>query len=116
MTTRACVEGMKARFFCANCSTEVGPRTKRCPSCGKFFSAVTCPSCGYEGGAENFLKGCPVCGYLVSEEKKGMVVEGDAVKAREESAHFSPVFYRIVAALLVAALAALIVVLFVLNK
>jgi hypothetical protein len=45
-----------------------------------------------------------------------MVMKGDAVKARGESAHFSPAFYRIVAALLVAALAALLVVLFVLNK
>jgi len=107
---------MKARFFCANCSAEVGPRTKRCPSCGKFFSAVTCPSCGYEAEVESFLKGCPVCGYLVPEEKKGLVVKGDAVAARGGSSHFSPAFYRIVAALLVAALAALIVVLLILNK
>jgi hypothetical protein len=56
--------GMKARFFCESCGAEVRHSERVCPSCGKTFTAVRCPRCGYEGGAKQFARGCPGCGYL----------------------------------------------------
>ena len=55
---------MKARFFCESCGTEVAHSAKTCPSCGKTFTAIRCPRCGFEGGARQFASGCPACGYL----------------------------------------------------
>jgi ssDNA-binding Zn-finger/Zn-ribbon topoisomerase 1 len=110
---------MRARFYCAHCSAEVNPKAERCPSCGKFFSAVTCPSCGFEGDVDTFLKGCPVCGYLVQTEKKRKpaAVEGPVVReSAEERGHFSRAFYRIVLTILAAALVVLVVLLLFLNK
>ena len=37
----------KAKFFCENCGSEVPENAKFCKNCGKFFSAVRCPKCGY---------------------------------------------------------------------
>lgn len=34
-----------------------------CPGCGRFFSAVKCPRCGFSAPASSFKAGCPVCGY-----------------------------------------------------
>ncbi|MDR1100091.1 MAG: hypothetical protein LBL28_06375 [Treponema sp.] len=51
------------RFFCENCGAEVDRNTKNCPSCGRFFSSVRCPSCGFTGAEGLFSGGCPVCGY-----------------------------------------------------
>jgi predicted RNA-binding Zn-ribbon protein involved in translation (DUF1610 family) len=56
--------GMKARFFCESCGTEVAHSAKSCPACGKTFTAIRCPRCGFEGGARQFARGCPACGYL----------------------------------------------------
>lgn len=55
---------MKARFFCESCGAEVSHSEKVCPSCGKTFTAIKCPQCGFEGGARQFARGCPQCGYL----------------------------------------------------
>lgn len=55
---------MKARFFCESCGAEVRHNERTCPSCGKTFTAVKCPRCGFEGGAKQFGRGCPRCGYL----------------------------------------------------
>jgi hypothetical protein len=55
---------MKARFFCESCGAEVSHSQKVCPSCGRTFTAVKCPRCGFEGGAKQFARGCPQCGYL----------------------------------------------------
>lgn len=51
------------RFFCDNCGVEVKRNTKACPQCGRFFASVRCPSCGFSGDDDTFLKGCPSCGY-----------------------------------------------------
>ncbi|MDR1625765.1 MAG: zinc ribbon domain-containing protein [Spirochaetia bacterium] len=51
-------------FFCQNCKKEVSARDKICPYCGRFFTDVRCPKCGYSGEALEFRFGCPSCGYL----------------------------------------------------
>jgi predicted nucleic acid-binding Zn ribbon protein len=55
----------KPRFFCDNCGAEVDRNTKICPKCGRFFSSVRCPRCGFAGAEKLFASGCPVCGYSV---------------------------------------------------
>lgn len=55
---------MKARFFCESCGAEVRHSERICPSCGKTFTAVRCPRCGFEGMPREFVRGCPGCGYL----------------------------------------------------
>jgi uncharacterized membrane protein YvbJ len=55
--------GKKPRFFCDNCGAEVAMSAKSCPQCGRFFASVRCPKCGFTGKDEDFVRGCPVCGY-----------------------------------------------------
>jgi predicted RNA-binding Zn-ribbon protein involved in translation (DUF1610 family) len=52
-----------ARFFCENCGAEVKRNAKTCPRCGRSFSNVLCPACGFVGEGSLFSAGCPVCGY-----------------------------------------------------
>jgi hypothetical protein len=52
-----------SKFFCENCHREVKPNARVCPHCGRYFTAVRCPSCGYVGEARDFASGCPNCGY-----------------------------------------------------
>jgi ssDNA-binding Zn-finger/Zn-ribbon topoisomerase 1 len=53
----------KPRFFCDNCGAEVLMSAKSCPQCGRFFASVRCPKCGFTGKDEDFVRGCPACGY-----------------------------------------------------
>jgi hypothetical protein len=53
----------RPRYFCEHCGLEVRKNARVCPRCGRFFSSVKCPRCGYAGQAEDFDAGCPVCGY-----------------------------------------------------
>ncbi len=62
------MKSQKAKFFCENCGAEVPQNAKMCRHCGRFFSSVRCPACGATGKNEDFINGCPVCGYAV---KKG---------------------------------------------
>ncbi|MDR0732339.1 MAG: zinc ribbon domain-containing protein [Treponema sp.] len=55
--------GKKPRFFCDNCGAEVAISAKSCPRCGRFFASVRCPKCGFTGKDEDFVRGCPACGY-----------------------------------------------------
>jgi ssDNA-binding Zn-finger/Zn-ribbon topoisomerase 1 len=55
--------GKKPRFFCDNCGAEVAMSAKSCPACGRFFASVRCPKCGFTGKDEDFVRGCPACGY-----------------------------------------------------
>ena len=101
--------GMKARFFCESCGAEVRHSERVCPSCGKTFTAVRCPRCGFEGGAKQFARGCPGCGYLnvvpptVEEAVQGPAdaerprVRGFSLPALKLSARF----YRVALVLLV---------------
>jgi len=51
------------RFFCEQCGAEVPRNANRCSSCGRLFSSVLCPSCGFSGAERLFADGCPSCGY-----------------------------------------------------
>lgn len=55
----------KAKFFCESCGAEVAQNARVCTNCGKFFSAVRCPHCGRVGTTDEFIHGCPECGYAV---------------------------------------------------
>jgi predicted RNA-binding Zn-ribbon protein involved in translation (DUF1610 family) len=60
----------KPRFFCDNCGYEVSNSAKSCPHCGRFFSSVRCPVCGFSGDDGLFQTGCPLCGYSDPAVKK----------------------------------------------
>jgi hypothetical protein len=51
------------RFYCEKCGKNVKPKDKICPSCGGFFSQVRCPQCSFQGDVQDFMQGCPICGY-----------------------------------------------------
>jgi predicted ATP-dependent serine protease len=53
----------KPHFFCENCGTEVPRQAAKCPGCGRYFSSVRCPKCGFVGAEQLFAGGCPICGY-----------------------------------------------------
>ena len=53
----------KPRFYCDNCSREVGGSAESCPGCGRLFSSIRCPVCSLTGGEADFAAGCPACGY-----------------------------------------------------
>jgi predicted RNA-binding Zn-ribbon protein involved in translation (DUF1610 family) len=53
------------QFFCENCDTEVPRDAKTCPTCGRVFASVLCPSCGFAGAEALFKDGCPACGYSI---------------------------------------------------
>jgi len=72
----------KPRFFCDNCGREVDNGAKTCPGCGRFFSSIRCPSCGFTGEDKLFRNGCPSCGYSDSSRKKKIKPAG------RESARF----------------------------
>lgn len=53
-------------FFCEFCGTQVRQNDRVCSHCGRFFSSVKCPSCGFAGDSRIFRDGCPSCGYAVA--------------------------------------------------
>jgi hypothetical protein len=67
----------RTKYFCEHCGREVNGRARICPFCGRFFSSVKCPRCGFSGDSEEFLDGCPACGYGVP---KKVAIEDVAVK------------------------------------
>jgi len=64
----------KPRFFCDHCGNEVSGDVKSCSNCGRYFSAVRCPSCNYSGPDEMFKAGCPMCGYSAPPPPKSKPV------------------------------------------
>ena len=59
----------KAKFFCENCGAEVEQDSRFCKKCGRFFTSVRCPCCGFVGPANIFANGCPKCGYAETGTK-----------------------------------------------
>jgi uncharacterized membrane protein YvbJ len=57
-------------FYCDNCGMEVAQDAVSCPACGRKFSSVLCPKCGFSGEESLFDSGCPSCGYEVIPGKK----------------------------------------------
>ncbi|MDR2784149.1 MAG: zinc ribbon domain-containing protein [Treponema sp.] len=74
------------RFFCDKCGFEVPQDAKACPDCGRSFSSVKCPMCGFTGQADSFEGGCPVCGYSAEKpaEKNGSVQGFQTITGRRE--------------------------------
>jgi len=81
---------MKTRYFCDFCGEEVPANTPRCPRCGKIFTAVKCPKCGYMGKADDFNSGCPSCSYLIDKEE----LDKEELKPVEKAPPFKPWIYR----------------------
>ena len=73
----------KAKFFCENCGAEVEQNAKFCRHCGRFFTSVRCPACGYVGIAAAFSKGCPSCGYADS----GQNIKDSSDNQKDKSKH-----------------------------
>ena len=57
----------KPKFFCEYCNNEVRQDAIMCPHCGRFFSSVRCPECGFTGTHKEFKNGCPECGYAFNK-------------------------------------------------
>jgi hypothetical protein len=130
------MKGMKLRFFCDLCGTEVPRNTVRCPTCGRYFTAIQCPRCHFQGEEKDFDRGCPKCGYMKPRAAAGGTATGGAAasvgdagrkpRRRGKSALRSPkrrsakepsepavpaAFYRLVGILLALILIGLVIVL-----
>jgi predicted RNA-binding Zn-ribbon protein involved in translation (DUF1610 family) len=105
---------MKARFYCESCGREVPANALRCPYCKKTFTSVRCPGCGFEGRAEDFSSGCPVCGHSAPAEAARPVQRGPARLPEGGGTRrgLPPVFYGAAAVVLAAGIVALLIVLF----
>jgi len=112
---------LKLRFFCDQCGTEVPRNTVRCPTCGRFFTAVQCPRCRFRGEEQDFAAGCPKCGYMRAPDRVMASSAGRSSRrprSRPRSAGgatLAPVsrrLLRLVGILLSAALLGLVVALF----
>jgi len=78
---------MKLRYFCDLCGTEVPKNTIRCPSCGRYFTAIQCPRCGFRGEEKDFAQGCPRCGYMKISRPDGTGGGGSTRKVRRSKDH-----------------------------
>ena len=99
--------GVKARYYCGNCSREVSANAATCPYCGSGFTAVRCPKCGFEGKPAEFRDGCPVCGFMMNQEVRVPVTQAP----RKPQNTMSRRFYRISGLVLLGLFAILIVLL-----
>jgi hypothetical protein len=110
---------LKLRFFCDLCGTEVPRNTVRCPTCGRYFTAIQCPRCHFQGEEQDFAAGCPSCGYMrvpTGLTPRGRA-RGQAGRAPRRSsqgtlAPVSPRLLRLTGVLLAVALLGLLVALF----
>lgn len=85
----------------------MGRDDKACPACGRFFSAVRCPRCGFSGASSSFVLGCPVCGYS-EPPRSDAASEGESPATRERPARPLPLWIWLAAlGALVLAVAAL---------
>lgn len=98
------------KYFCDSCGLPVLPGSEICSHCGKKFSGVRCPSCGYQGREGEFFRGCPVCGYLASSNESGSVSRKAGYRKREEPKSFRlpDWFFRTALIILLAAIGILV--------
>lgn len=101
---------MKLRFFCDQCGTEVPRNTVRCPTCGRYFTAIQCPRCHFRGEEQDFAAGCPSCGYMrvPTRAKQSRRTSSGGVPLAPVSARL----LRVVGIVLAGALVGLLVALF----
>jgi len=92
--------GVKPKFFCEFCGTEVKQNDKLCSHCGKFFASVKCPSCGFSGDSRIFRDGCPACGYAfpAQAQRPGGVLHPGAKKKKPAKESTDPLPWWIYAA------------------
>lgn len=81
-------KNINTKFFCENCGNEVKRNTKICPHCGRFFASVKCPSCYYIGNTDEFINGCPSCGYAVNSNAEKNTKEYRDQKIKETSVKY----------------------------
>jgi predicted RNA-binding Zn-ribbon protein involved in translation (DUF1610 family) len=77
MSSRKSPGRILAKFFCDNCGAEVPLQAPSCPRCGRPFSSVRCPKCGFAGPPRAFSSGCPSCGYAAPREEGKRSEEGN---------------------------------------
>lgn len=104
---------MKNAFFCEACGAEVKGKADHCPSCGRSFLGIRCPRCGKEGTPDEFLKGCPDCGYTADTRPSGDAPHHIPLEwpARKEDSHRAPwpvSRYLVLSSLIVIAMAVII--------
>ena len=95
------------------CGTEVPRNTIRCPTCGRYFTAIQCPRCRFRGEEKDFAQGCPKCGYM--KIPRAAVTDGKSKKARtrQQPGPSAPAaVYRLIGLILSLVLIALVVILF----
>lgn len=79
------MKSKKAKFFCENCGAEVDQSARFCKKCGRFFTSVRCPCCGFSGPANDFTNGCPNCGYAEGKGSKLDLFNTSLEKKKEDS-------------------------------
>jgi len=100
------------KFFCDNCGAEVDRNLRSCPQCGRFFSSVRCPACGFSGEEALFKDGCPSCGYSAPASVNRNKALRDKAKVPSSPAGPLPLWVYIVSAFaLLAVLVSLVLLL-----
>ena len=100
------------RFFCDNCGTLVNKNASRCPGCGRFFSLVKCPMCGYSDRPAFFTNGCPVCGYAEEKGEAEFRFTGQTPEDnKKQHRHLPAAFYKIIIPILSVILVGLVIAL-----
>jgi uncharacterized membrane protein YvbJ len=93
------------QFFCEVCGAEGPSDAKKCPGCGRLFTSVRCPNCGFAGEEALFRNGCPGCGYSTSGAAK-ILPKPEKKENPEVSAGDLPLWVYITAITLLVAVAA----------
>ena len=106
---------MGKKYYCESCGKPVPETAHSCPFCGKNFTSVKCPVCGFSGNEKDFADGCPGCGYL--SDPKGNKPSADIEKpvTRNRISWFqklSPLATGIITLALLGVLAILLLVFF----
>jgi hypothetical protein len=116
MSRRRTAVRARAKFYCDFCGAEVSLAAQSCPQCGRPFSSVRCPRCGYAGPPRAFVSGCPACGYAAAVEEAGS--GGNPREERRDYASAAPRpvlprgFYTITAAVLAVLVVVSVLILF----